>query len=168
MAPPQLCHPERSAAESKDLRLLFAIVFSKIGTAADRIRGKMKIPSMDLETKVLLTAVAICIYGSLRMTHVIHLSDRQDISFLFVIAFALAVLVLRKDRNSSACSAVYFLSFGLCFWSLTAPDKSIVGVLFKWLFVVISGGGLLNSALSALKDLRQSKKKARPEISGVD
>jgi hypothetical protein len=124
----------------------------------------MKIPSLKLESKVLLTAVAICIYGFLRMTHVIHLSDRYDICSLFFIAFVLAMLVLRKDRDSSASNGVYLLSFGLYFWNLTTSDNSVVGVLFRWPFAVMSGVGLFICALSARKHIRQWKQKRTAEI----
>jgi len=118
-----------------------------------------------LESKVLLTAVAICIYGILRMTHLIYLSDKYEICSLLLIAFVLAILVRRKERDSSARNAVYFLSFGLYVWNLLSTDKSMAGVFFKILFVVVCGGGLLTSGLSAIKEYLKSKRNKMQDVS---
>jgi hypothetical protein len=114
----------------------------------------MKIPSLKLESKVLLIAVAICAYGFLRMAHVIHLPDRYETLPLFLIAFALATAVLHEDRNSPPYLAVYFLSIGLCNWSMLTPDTSISGVFLKWVIAIICAGGVANSVFSAWKDSR--------------
>jgi hypothetical protein len=118
----------------------------------------MKMPPLSLESKVLLTAFAICVYGFLRVTHVIHLSDRYENYPLFLIAFVLAALVLGEDRDSSASNGVYLLSNGLLFWNMMTLDNSIGGVIFRWLFAMVSGVGLFKCGLSALKYIRRWKK----------
>jgi K+-sensing histidine kinase KdpD len=134
--------------------------------SAERIWETMKLPSLKLESKVLLTAIAISVFGVLRMTHIVHLSDQQDIGFLFLIGFVLAALILRKDRNSSATNAVFFLCFGLYYLNRWTPSKSEVEVFFRAIALVISGVGFLISAFSAIKAFRNEKEKETPEMQG--
>jgi hypothetical protein len=123
----------------------------------------MKIPSLKLESKVLLTAVAVCIFGVLRMANIVHMSDRDDAGVLFLIGFVLAVSVLSKDHDSPATNAVYFLSFGLIFWNLLTPSHSMIDVLVKWPLLVLTGISCVSATVSTIKGFRKGKQKEVPD-----
>jgi hypothetical protein len=123
----------------------------------------MKLPSLKLESKVLLTAAAVCIFAILKMAHIVIMSERDDTSALLLIGFILAVIVLRENRNSSVANAVYFLCFGLYWCSRCTLGKSFVESIFLVGSVVLFGGGFLMSLCSAVKEYRNTKRKVTLE-----
>lgn len=115
-------------------------------------KSEMKLPSLNLESKVLLTAAGICIYGILRMTHLIHLSDQEDIEFIFVMAAIAAALIPRSSPNSSRRYAIFYLCWGLIIWLQITPRQSAFAVFFGWVLIVLLGGTFLIYTFSALSD----------------
>jgi hypothetical protein len=122
----------------------------------------MKVPSLDLELKVLLTVVGICVFGILRMTHVI--SKMDDISLLFLLGAILSTSVRHSARYHSASMAVCFLCLGLAIWSTLGPTKSALDACLRWGVTVCAVGGFLVSAPSAFKEYRKEKRKGTPEL----
>ena len=122
----------------------------------------MKVPSLDLELKVLLTVVGICVFGVLRMTHVI--SEIDDISLLFLLGAILSTSVRQSARYYSAANAVLFLCLGLAPWSISGPHKSVLDACLGWGVTVCAGGGFLVSAPTAFKEYRKAKRKGTPEL----
>ena len=124
----------------------------------------MKIPSLDLELKVLLTVVGICVFGILRMTHVIRLSETDDISLLFVLGAILSGLLVRSGRYSPASHAVFCLCFGLMILSFRKPNASTFDTYFSGLFAAFFGILALCDLFLALQDSRKAKRKGTPEL----
>ncbi|MGD0902506.1 MAG: hypothetical protein ABR924_06125 [Terracidiphilus sp.] len=124
----------------------------------------MKIPSLDLELKVLLTVVGICVFGVLRMTHVIHLSETDDISLLFLLGAILSGLVFRSARYYSAGNAMFYLCFGLAVWEPMKPTASILVNCLEGFFLVFIGLCVVAFAAAAFQDYRKAKRKGTPEL----
>jgi hypothetical protein len=124
----------------------------------------MKVPSLDLELKVLLTVVGICVFGVLRMAHVIHPSETDDISLLFLLGVILSALVFRSARYYSVAKAMLYLCSGLMFWSTLGPNKSAFETCFRWVCAVCFGAAFLAHSHWALKEYRKAKRKGTPEL----
>jgi len=126
----------------------------------------MKVPSLDLELKVLLTVVGICVFGFQRMAHVIRLSETDNISLLFVLGLILSDLVLRsaRSRYKSAGLALFCLCFGLLIWAKWGLSKSVPEACLTWGITVFAGVGFFAFTSLAFRDYRKAKKKETPEL----
>jgi hypothetical protein len=77
----------------------------------------MKFPKMDLETQVLILAVGACVYGALRLAHVLPpLSGMEDVR---IFAFAGMILAgqVNAGRRGMLATAVCFICMGMAFGS---------------------------------------------------
>jgi len=74
----------------------------------------VKIPEIDLESRVLLVAASAVLFAVLRMAHLLRLSDSGDIGLLFFFAILLANFV--SSRYAAAATALSFLCFELLCW----------------------------------------------------
>ncbi|MGA9667561.1 MAG: hypothetical protein WBQ94_00045 [Terracidiphilus sp.] len=124
----------------------------------------MKMPSLALESKVLLTAVGICILGILRMTHIVHFSETDDVCLLFLLGTVLSGLCFRSSSHYSAVQAVTALSSGLLLWTAMGPATSMFDACFKGIIVACFGLVLVLSLLSMLKDFRNANRKEIPDM----
>jgi len=125
----------------------------------------MKIPSLKLESKVLLTAAVICIIGILRMTHLIPFSDEGDISLLFLIGMVVAGLLRSSPSYRSAGFALLFLCWGLGIWHPTVPSKTATDQFFKAGTPIVYGAGFLVFTYSAIREYLKRKRNDGSEIS---
>jgi hypothetical protein len=124
----------------------------------------MKVPSLSLESKVLLTTLAICIFGILRMTHAINLSEQDEISSLFIIGFVLSAILFSSGRRSSRKTLVFLLCWGLLSWRPMLPSKSYMDDFFKVVTPVMFGLAILYYSFLAIKEYLKSKQNKMHDV----
>jgi hypothetical protein len=116
----------------------------------------------NLESKVFVVAVAICGLGILRMSHIFRLSEREDVSLLFIIVVILTELVLRSGRFFSARRALTYLCLGLYWWDPMTPSRSTVDAWFKRTALFCSGGFFCSSPFPHLRSTEMRTERKRP------
>ncbi len=140
----------------------------------------MKIPAIDLESRVLLVAAAAVVLGILRMAHVVHVSDGGDIGLLFFFAILLSNFVV-SGRHAASATALSFLSFELLCWINPPARISLLAIAFHNLLLVFFGMGFALYAFGAIygwflpaskvepvrRTLELVKSLPRPELSGA-
>lgn len=129
----------------------------------------MKTTSMKLESKVLLTALVLCLIGTLRMTHLIHFSERDDILLLFVVATELSGFCMSSDRFYAAACAAFSICIGLVFWTIATLLTS--GPIAKGFALFLSGLSFVTFvtlSLLAVKHSRKTKKQESPAVHAAD
>lgn len=120
----------------------------------------MKIPEIDLESRVLLVAASAVLFAVLRMAHLLRLSDSGDIGLLFFFAILLANFV--SSRYAAAATALSFLCFELLCWMNPPAGNSLLAAVFHDCLLVVFGLGFALYAFGALYALFRPGSKAEP------
>jgi hypothetical protein len=122
----------------------------------------MKIPSLKLESKVLLTAGALCIVGILKMTHLIHLSAQEEMGLPFFLAMLLSLLAGSSDRDSAAPKAAAFLCIGLWGWAVWPSGGSPFDHYFEEFIGLVIATYVVFHSIWAIQDYLEANRKSTP------
>jgi K+-sensing histidine kinase KdpD len=109
----------------------------------------VKIPAIDLESRVLLTASAAVLLAALRMAHLVRFSDSGDIGLLLVFAILLANFVA-SSRHAAAATALSLLSFELLCWTNPPTGNSLLAAVFHNFLLAFFGLGFALYAFGAI------------------
>ena len=138
----------------------------------------MKIPAIDLESRVLLVAAAEVLLAVLRMAHLVQVPDSGDIGLLLVFAILLANFVA-SSRHAAAATALSFLCFELLCWTNPPSGNSLPAIVFHRVLLAFFGLGFTLYAFGAVyawlrpgtEPVRRTLQMARdlpvPELSSV-
>lgn len=121
----------------------------------------MKIPAIDLESRVLLVAAAAVMLAVLRMAHLVQVPDSGDIGLLLVFAILLANFVA-SSRHAAAATALSFLSFELLCWTNPPAGNSILAIVFHNCLLTFFGLGFALYAFGAIYAWLRPGSKAEP------
>jgi K+-sensing histidine kinase KdpD len=122
----------------------------------------VKIPAIDLESRVLLVAAAALLLAVLRMAHLVQVSNSGDIGLLLAFAILLANFVV-SSRHAAAATAVSFLSFELLCWTNPPSANSLLAMIFHNFLLVFFGLGFALYAFGAVYAWFRPASKAEPE-----
>jgi K+-sensing histidine kinase KdpD len=121
----------------------------------------VKIPAIDLESRVLLVASAAVLLVILRMAHLAQVPDSGDIGLLLVFAILLANFVA-SSRHAAAATALSFLSFELLCWTNPPTGNSILALVFHNCLLAFFGLGFALYAFGAMYAWFKPGSKAEP------
>jgi hypothetical protein len=121
----------------------------------------VKIPAIDLESRVLLVASAAVLLAILRMAHVVRVSDSGDIALLLVFAILLANFVA-SSRHAATATALSFLSFELLCWTNSPVGNSILAIVFHNFLLAFFGLGFALYSFGAIYAWFRPGSKAEP------
>ena len=121
----------------------------------------MKIPAIDLESRVLVLASAAVLLVVLRMAHLVQVPDSGNIGLLLVFAILLANFAV-SSRHAAAATALSFLSFELLCWTNPPAGNSIFAIAFHNFLLTFFGLGLALYAFGAMYAWLSPGTKAEP------
>jgi K+-sensing histidine kinase KdpD len=121
----------------------------------------VKIPAIDLESRVLLVAAAAVLLAVLRMAHLVQIPDSSDIGLLLVFAILLANFIA-SSRHAAAATALSFLSFELLCWTNPQAGNSILAIAFHNALLAFFGLGFALYAFGAVYAWLRPGSKAEP------
>jgi K+-sensing histidine kinase KdpD len=121
----------------------------------------VKIPAIDLESRVLLVASAAVLLTILRMAHQVQVPDPGDIGLLLVFAILLANFAA-SSRHAAAATALSFLSFELLCWTNPPAGNSTLALAFHSFLLTFFGLGFALYAFGAIYAWFRPGSKAEP------
>jgi hypothetical protein len=121
----------------------------------------VKIPAIDLESRVLLVASAAVLLAVLRMAHLVLVSNSGDVGLLLFLAILLANFVA-SSRHAAAATALSFLGFELLCWTNPPAGNSLLAIVFHNVLLTFFGLGFALYAFGAIYAWLRPGSKAEP------
>ncbi len=121
-------------------------------------------PSLRLESRVLLPAVAMCVFGILQLAHIIHLSDSNEMYEPFFLALILALICVRRGSHNWAVQAVFMLCNGIVIWMSFRLETSVFAICFERISLGFFALIMVISIRMALREHLQAKLKDAPVL----